>query len=346
MLKPGDFPGLPLESANMNLLCQWPINWLVLLNHEIELATVPPSKAIIWWEWSLWTCASPTVAEASADRLMEQGAWPVDGITFLSLITALLIATSLLRRYWKSKAQRRRWDSHRMDGSVMLDEFTAALIHEIRQPLTAILDNAQAARRFMAQEPPALAEIKAILEDIIQDTQWLDRMIHRLHALFIRGASPHRVLDINVLLRDISAALLREQSAGDVTLIMDLDANLPRVLGDPVQLQQVILNLLRNAIEAMAFPTVMLRRLRLRTFQCDATTIEITVSDTGIGIGAGQAERLFEPFTSTKPGGLGMGLAISRRIVNAHGGRLWATCNPEGGMIFHCTLPASQEANS
>ncbi|MFO1432000.1 MAG: HAMP domain-containing sensor histidine kinase [Candidatus Competibacteraceae bacterium] len=245
----------------------------------------------------------------------------------------------------ESEAQCRHQGLYPIDKKVMLDKFTATLIHEIRQPLTAILGNAQAVQRFMAQEPPDLAEVSALLQDLMQDVQWLDRMIHRLWVLFTHGDSLRETLDINAVLRDIGSALLREQSAGDVTLILDLAADLPQVIGDPVQLQQMILNLLRNAIEAMSSPTVTLRRLRLRTLQFDAATIEITVSDTGIGISAGQVERLFEPFTSTKPAGMGMGLAISRRIVSAHGGRLWATCNPKGGMTFHCTLPAGREVN-
>jgi signal transduction histidine kinase len=228
----------------------------------------------------------------------------------------------------------------------MPDEFTAALIHEIRQPLTAILGNAQAARRLMVQEPPDLAEVIAVLQDIMQDVQAVDRMIHRLCALFRCGNSLREALDINALLRDIGTTLLREQSAGDMTLILELAADPPWVIGDSVQLQQVFLNLLRNAIEAMSSSPVTRRRLRLQTtFQFDAATVEIAVSDTGIGLSEGQAERLFEPFISTKPAGMGIGLAISRRIVNAHGGRLWATCNPEGGMTFHCTLPAGREVN-
>jgi two-component system sensor kinase FixL len=223
-----------------------------------------------------------------------------------------------------------------------LGELTASLAHEIHQPLAAIMSNAQAALRFLAQDEPDFQEVREILQDIVADDRRANEVIQRLRLLLRRARPELAPLAINELIGDVLALLKREVFLRGIMIEVHLDADLPPVVGDRVQLQQVLLNLALNAADAMAKSEPESRRLIIRTAREDEGKVRVAVRDFGAGLDGQNPERLFEPFYSTKPEGLGMGLAICRSIVEAHGGRLWAASNSNRGATFMFTLRVSE----
>ncbi|MDD5037320.1 MAG: ATP-binding protein [Methylococcaceae bacterium] len=227
----------------------------------------------------------------------------------------------------------------------MLGELSAALAHELNQPLTAILSNAQAATRLLEQFPPDWEEIRAILHDIVEDDRRAGEVVHRLWALFKKEDTARQAVDVNAVIRDVGKMMYSDLAAKQVSPSLDLAVELPKVKGDPVQLQQVLINLLLNGSEAMASMSPDERRLQVCSRKQEPATLEVTVRDNGTGIDPERLEQIFEPFFTSKNQGLGMGLAISRSIAAAHGGRLWASNHPDGGALFQFELPISTELN-
>ena len=214
----------------------------------------------------------------------------------------------------------------------------------MNQPLTAILSNAQAALRFLKADAVDLQEIRDILTDIVADDQRAGNVIRRLRALFERGEANRETLDLNELIREILRLLHSDLVSRNISIATDFEPDLPLVNGDRVQLQQLLLNLAVNACEAMADVPVAERRLTLRT-ESDNGQVVVSVADRGKGIAPDQLERIFEPFVTNKSFGIGLGLAIGRSIVTAHGGRLWATGNSDHGATFSFSMPAGDAAN-
>jgi C4-dicarboxylate-specific signal transduction histidine kinase len=219
-----------------------------------------------------------------------------------------------------------------------MGEMAAALAHELNQPLAAILINAQAATRFLAAPSPDLDEVRAILHDIAGDDTRAGEVLRRIRALVKKDAAELRPLSLNSVLHEVVALVHSDAVIRGVSLSFELDPELPRVQGDRIQLQQVLLNLLLNAFDAMSqCPPG--ERTVLICSQHDHSEVRISVSDQGHGIRPQDMAGLFEPFWSTKPAGLGMGLSISRSIITSHGGRLWAENNPGRGATFVFALP-------
>jgi C4-dicarboxylate-specific signal transduction histidine kinase len=222
----------------------------------------------------------------------------------------------------------------------MLGELAGALAHELQQPLTAILCNAHAAQILSRQAKLNLDELQEILEEIVNDDKNAGQIIQRLRALLIRGETHFQRLEIGDLLDDVlllARGTLRERN---VQINTRVDAHIPALRGDRVELQQVLLNLVINACESMSANPARDRRLEIVVDgAADAGAVRVSVLDCGNGLGADQLERVFEPFFTTKQGGLGLGLSISQSIIAAHGGRLWATRRPDRGTAFHFTLP-------
>jgi len=237
--------------------------------------------------------------------------------------------------------QRQRDELAHVSRVSTLGELTASLAHEIHQPLAAIMSNAQAALRFLAQDEPDFQEVRDILEDIVADDRRANEVIQRLRSLLRRVRPELAPLAINELIGDVLTLLKREVSLRGITIEVHLDPDLPPVVGDRVQLQQVLLNLVLNAADAMADIAPESRGLIIRTGREEDGKVRVAVRDFGIGLDGQNLHRAFEPFYSTKPEGLGMGLAISRSIVEAHGGRLWAANNPDRGATFVFTVRIS-----
>ena len=216
----------------------------------------------------------------------------------------------------------------------------AALAHELKQPLAAILSNAQAAWRFLASDTPDLQEVRTSLVDIITDARRTDEVLRGLQAFATTGGLELTRLNVNDVVRETIGLVHSDATAQDVTITLSLADDLPLVYGDRVQLRQVLLNLVRNAFEAMHQVEDGGRVLVLHTSSATPEIITVAVQDRGIGVDNMTLARLFHPFFSTKTGGMGLGLALSRSIIVAHGGWIWATRNPDCGLTISFTLPA------
>jgi two-component system, LuxR family, sensor kinase FixL len=225
----------------------------------------------------------------------------------------------------------------------LLGELSGALAHELNQPLAAILLNAQAACVQIAAPNPDLHEITEMLRDIVADDQRAGEVIHRLRALFIKGTVQTQPVPVNECIAEVLALERSYLITSKVTLELQLAERLPRVAADHVQLQQVLLNLIVNACDAMVGNGPHERRLWIESLPGGDGTVDILVRDTGHGIE--DLDIVFEPFFSTKAHGIGLGLAVSRSIITAHGGRLWASCNRPRGAVFHISLPAAGSAS-
>ena len=224
-----------------------------------------------------------------------------------------------------------------------LGELSGALAHELSQPLTSILSNAQAAQRFLAREPADLAEVRDILNDIVDDDRRAGAVIRRWRTLLRKGETQLYPLDLNDVANEVLRLANTELIAHGVTVTTRLTQGLPAVLGDRVGLQQVLLNLIVNACDAMKHNERANRHLTVGTELDGADAVKVTIADRGDGVPADKIERVFEPFFTTKENGLGLGLSICRSIVAAHGGRLGVDNNTERGATFFFALSAQPD---
>jgi len=216
---------------------------------------------------------------------------------------------------------------------------TASIAHEVNQPLAAVIANADACVVWLSHQTPNLAEARAAAERAIQGATRASDVIVRIRSLISKAAPERAPVRINEAIDDAAALASDQALKSNVVVAMELASNLPFVLGDRVQLQQVILNLLTNGIEAMSGVEDRPRRLLVRSEMQGARQIRVSVQDCGVGVNAQTMARLFEPFFTTRPKGIGMGLPISRSIIEAHGGKLWAESDGEHGSIFQLILP-------
>jgi PAS domain S-box-containing protein len=225
----------------------------------------------------------------------------------------------------------------------MLGELSGSLAHELNQPLTAILSNAQAAQRFLSHDRADLNELRDILSDIVADDRRAGDVIKRLRQLFGRGEIQRQRIDVNELASVVLKLMKGELMRRHIVVRNEFAQDLPSIEGDRVQLQQVLLNLITNACNAMSGPTASGLRLVVRTGRLDGWGIQVTVSDQGCGIPAGDLARIFEPFYTTRAEGMGLGLTVCRTIIDFHRGKLWAENNAGGGASLHFTLPDAGE---
>jgi C4-dicarboxylate-specific signal transduction histidine kinase len=224
-----------------------------------------------------------------------------------------------------------------------LGEISASIAHEVNQPLAAIVANGQACLRFLDHESPDLNDVRGALEWIVKDGNRAAEVIQRVRTLVKKTDSQKVALDVNDAINDVVALLQRELSANHVWLKLDLAADLPKLFANRVQFQQVVMNLIMNGAEAMHEVADRPRLLTIRSFLEDEQ-VAVPVKDCGIGLTADHQNRLFNAFFSTKPGGLGIGLSICRSIIEVHGGRLWASDNPDYGATFQFVLPLPEAA--
>ena len=227
-----------------------------------------------------------------------------------------------------------------------LGELTASIAHEVNQPLAAIVTNGEVGLRWLDREVPDLAEAREALDDVISNGRRASEIIHRLRALSRKTETQMVALNINAAISEVIPLVQQEALGHRVSLRLDLAPTLPAVLGDRVQLQQVVINLIVNGMEAMAPVTDRPRQIVVRSRVDDSDQVLVAVEDSGVGIDPENAERLFNAFFTTKPSGMGMGLSICRSIIENHGGRLWASCNAGPGATFQFALQSYHEVRS
>lgn len=243
------------------------------------------------------------------------------------------------RKQAELEAQQHRNELTHLSRVTLLGELSGSLAHELNQPLAAILSNAQAAQRFLASDLADLDEVRTILNDIVAENRRAGDIIQRLRLLLKKGDIQHAPLDPNKLVSDVLQLLNGDLSNHNIRVHIDLAPSLPVVIGDRIQLQQVLLNLIMNASEAMFLAGKKNCRLIIRAAQRGDHHVQLSVVDQGPGIPPENLDNIFKPFFSTKSHGMGLGLTICRTIIAAHGGQLWGTNTPPAGATFYFTLP-------
>ena len=254
-----------------------------------------------------------------------------------------LHAESLERKHAEEALHQAQADLSRVSRVTTMGELTASLAHEVNQPIAAAVTNANTCLRWLTREQPDVEEARAAAMRIVKDGTRAAEIIKRTRLLFKKGTPQRESVDVNEVVREMIVLLRSEAARYNISVRTELAADLPRVMGDRVQLQQVLMNLIVNGIDAMK-EIDGARELAVKSQRTEKEEVLVSVSDTGVGLPPQQADQVFNAFFTTKPHGTGMGLRISRSIVEAHGGRLWAADNPPRGASFHFALPTKIEA--
>jgi signal transduction histidine kinase len=266
--------------------------------------------------------------------------WLPDEITELKLV-AQIIANVISRRRAEERADQLREEISRSARSSMLGELAATLAHELNQPLTAILSNAQAGRRFISDEGINPEELGAILDDIVRDGRRAGGVVQSLRAMLSNASPPRELCCLNTIVQEVAEFMHSELVGQDITLQLSLDPALPKVHAARVEMLQILANLLLNAAQAMKEDSPAGRSIEITT-QADTSKVTVMVRDGGSGIPPKEFASIFHPFFTTKSGGLGMGLAICRRIIEAHHGFITACNHEQGGAVFAFSLPFAE----
>ncbi len=246
-----------------------------------------------------------------------------------------------LTRQLEEEAARLRNQLTHLSRVTTLAEVIGSIAHELNQPLSAILSNAQAAQRMLPNGAD-VTEMREILDDIVSEGKRAGEVIHRLRQLLRKGERQHRFLNINELVTDVLKLVRSYLIKQQVTATTELAQNLPALKGASVELQQLLVNLVVNACDAMTACNTAERRLLIRTgMENGGKEVIVSVTDSGSGIPGESLEQIFEPFFTTKEKGVGLGLSVCRTIIAAHKGQLWATNNPDHGATFHFSLPVT-----
>ena len=247
----------------------------------------------------------------------------------------------------EEELKRHREELSHVSRVAMMAELASSLAHELNQPLTAILTNAQVTRRLRAGTEADSSELDELLEDIVNDAKRAGKIIRRQRDFLRKGDSEAKLLDINELIIGVKTFAQADALENSVNLVLDLGPDLPRTVGDRTQLEQVLLNLIRNGSEAMKdLDEDDHHELVVHTSMSEPNSLLISVRDAGPPVDAKVFDQMFESFHTTKPDGLGIGLSISRSIVQAHGGQLWATKNDDQGITMRFTLPCQEQGSS
>jgi C4-dicarboxylate-specific signal transduction histidine kinase len=285
------------------------------------------------------------VQEAQVDASLDQTglALAIAGITFVILAVASIASLSEQKRAEEALRQARADLAH-VHRVTTMGELTASLAHEVNQPIAAAITNAHACLHWLAGDTPNIEEARAAAKNIVRDGTRAADIITRIRLLYSKDTSQRELVDLNEVIREMIVLLRSEATLYAISARTELAADLPHVMGDRMQLQQVTMNLIINSIDAMK-DVDGTRQLDISSQRAENEQVMISVSDTGVGLPPQQANQIFNAFFTTKRHGIGMGLSISRSIVEAHGGRLWAADNSPRGASFHLLLPTKVAAH-
>ena len=331
--------GEPASSIPPRLFQRLPAryDWRELDRWKINEKLLPPGSTVLFREPTIWS---------------RYRGWIIGGIS-ICILEALLIASlvaNLIKRHRaererelaEEQARKSREEFHRLSRISLLGEMTASIAHEINQPLSAIANNASAGKRFVDRGDVDLATLREILVEIASDSHRARDIISHIRNTIKKGAAMRERINVNNIVTQVSHMVQSDMRARSCELELALAEDLPAVEGDPLEIQQVLINLVTNACDAMRNTNTVDRKLKISTERNDNETIRITVRDHGAGIAPEARDRLFEQFFTTKEEGLGMGLVIVRSIVEDHGGTIGAENVDSGGARFYFTLPTGK----
>jgi C4-dicarboxylate-specific signal transduction histidine kinase len=293
------------------------------------------TAAVIAW-FSAWRRRAEDALQSARDELQIR----VDERTAeLRHTNAQLIAEMAERKRAEEAYYDAQAELSRVSRMSAMGTLAASISHEVNQPLAAVVTNADACAVWLASDPPNLEEARAAMDLIAREGTRASEVVRRIRAIFTKDAAERTSVQLNDVIADVAFLMQTELAKSEVTLATELAGDLPPVMADRVQLQQVMVNLVQNAIEAMSNVTDRPRRLGIRSERSGDGAVLVAVSDTGSGIASKDQRRVFNAFFTTKPQGMGMGLSISHSIIESHGGSMWAVNNNGGGATFQFTLP-------
>lgn len=319
---------------------------------DIPVENIPIVPMFDWRELRRWGISDDQLPFSSIVRFREPSFWDEYKWRIVSLVSLVIVQSALIVGLVINRVRRKRAEGALQQtqselahvGRVMITgELAATIAHEVNQPLTAVVANANAARRMLGDGKADLGEAREAIEDIITDAHRASDVVSRIRAMLTKGAHSTEPLAINKVIEE-GVAIVRNDLVGkNVSLRMELADGLPKVEADPVEIQQVILNLMMNAVQAMSKVKDRDRNLVVQTARDESGGVLIEVRDSGVGIESERLEHIFDAFYTTRPEGMGMGLSICRTIVEAHGGKLWAESNEDRGATLRFTLPTPGE---
>jgi signal transduction histidine kinase len=338
--------GLAVISCGVALPVAWPIDapascFLLAVMVSSLFGGLGPGllsvalSAVAYQHYFLWRTASPAHEPAALLR-------------FTAFLVATLLVTGLMETKRRAEHSRSRAeealrqansDLARVSRATTMGELTASLAHEVNQPIAAAVTDSKTCLRWLMRDPPDLVEAREAASRTIKDATRAAEIISRVRQLFKKGIPQRELVDVNEIIHEMVVLLRSEATRYSISVRTNLMGNPAHVMGDRLQLQQVVMNLIINAIDAMR-EVDGTRQLTINSQPAENDEVVISISDTGVGIPPQQADQIFDAFFTTKPAGTGMGLRISRSIAEAHGGRLWAATNTSRGATFHLSLPA------
>ena len=341
--------GLAVISCGIALPVAWPIDapascFLLAVMVTSLFGGLGPGllsvalSAITYEHFFLWRITPPAHEPAALLR-------------FTVFLTATLLVTGLLEMKRRAEQSRTRaeealrqaqTDLAHANRVTAMGELTASLAHEVNQPIAAAVTDANTCLRWLTRDEPDLEEARQAASRVVKDAARASDIVRKTRSLFKKDTPQRELVDVNDVIREMIMLLRGEATRYSISVQAELSEGLPKIMADRVQLQQVLMNLMINSIQAMkhvSWP----RQLAVKSQWAEDEQLMVSVSDTGVGLPAQQADQIFDAFFTTKSDGTGMGLRISRSIVESHGGRLWASDNSPHGASFHLTLPSKAE---
>jgi C4-dicarboxylate-specific signal transduction histidine kinase len=311
--------------------------------HSLDAKPGEIPRLVIFMVSALFV-GSLSVAQRSATESLRRARDDLrETVQELQRSNQALQTESLERKHAEEARREAQAELARVSRVTTMGELTASLAHEVNQPIAAAVTNANTCLRWLTRDHPDLEEAREAASRIVKDATRAAGIISRVRLLFKKGTPQLELVDVNEAIREMLVLLRSEATRYNITVRMELAADLSRIMGDRVQLQQVLMNLIANSIDAMK-EVDGARELAVKSERTEKEEVLVSVSDTGVGLPPQQADQIFNAFFTTKPHGTGMGLRISRSIVESHGGRLWTADNSPRGASFHFALPTKIEA--